>query len=184
MPFPPPGDLPDLGIEPTSLVSSVLAGGFFTTEPPGNPPLLLGLPLANRVATSHSLRLCYHWGCPAPTELPVSPGLMPAPGRRGCPFLAPTVGCKCRVPPQPAPPSSCLVPDTSCWTSCPPPLLVSVLLISSRGLGETDGQCLQIPVVRSCNCDQFQVAHMAPLGMELGGDGWPSLLVGSPTPGM
>ena len=31
-PFPPPGDLPDPGIEPMSLA---LAGGFFTTEPPG-----------------------------------------------------------------------------------------------------------------------------------------------------
>ena len=32
LPFPPPGGLPDPGIE---LVSSALAGGFFTTEPPG-----------------------------------------------------------------------------------------------------------------------------------------------------
>ena len=30
-----PGDLPDPGIEP---VSPALAGGFFTTEPPGKPP--------------------------------------------------------------------------------------------------------------------------------------------------
>ena len=29
--FPSPGDLPDPGIEPTSLA---LTGGFFTTEPP------------------------------------------------------------------------------------------------------------------------------------------------------
>ena len=34
LPFPPPGDLPNLGIEPTSLVSPALAGGFFTTSPP------------------------------------------------------------------------------------------------------------------------------------------------------
>ena len=34
-PFPSPGDLPDPGIEPGSLASPVLAGGFFTTEPPG-----------------------------------------------------------------------------------------------------------------------------------------------------
>jgi len=33
LPFPPPGDLPDPGIEPTSHVSPVLTGGFFTTEP-------------------------------------------------------------------------------------------------------------------------------------------------------
>ena len=36
MPFPPPGDLPDAGIERKSPVSLALAGGFFTTEPPGN----------------------------------------------------------------------------------------------------------------------------------------------------
>ena len=32
LPFPSPGDLPDPGIE---LASPALAGGFFTTEPPG-----------------------------------------------------------------------------------------------------------------------------------------------------
>ena len=31
VPFPPPGDLPNPGIEP---VSSALAGGFFIAEPP------------------------------------------------------------------------------------------------------------------------------------------------------
>ena len=34
LPFPPPGDLPDPGIEPESLVSLVLASRFFTTVPP------------------------------------------------------------------------------------------------------------------------------------------------------
>ena len=34
LPFPPPRNLPDPGIEPTSLA---LAGRFFTTEPPGKP---------------------------------------------------------------------------------------------------------------------------------------------------
>ena len=34
LPFPFPGDLPDPAIEPTS---PALAGGFFTTEPPGKP---------------------------------------------------------------------------------------------------------------------------------------------------
>ena len=33
----PPGDLPDLGIKPVSLMSPALAGGFFTAEPPGKP---------------------------------------------------------------------------------------------------------------------------------------------------
>ena len=32
LPFPPPGDLPNPGIEPTSLMSPALAGGFFTTS--------------------------------------------------------------------------------------------------------------------------------------------------------
>ena len=32
--FPPLGDLPDSGMEP---LSPALAGGFFTTEPPGKP---------------------------------------------------------------------------------------------------------------------------------------------------
>ena len=35
LPCPPPGDLPDSGLEPAS---SVLAGEFFTTEPPGIDP--------------------------------------------------------------------------------------------------------------------------------------------------
>ena len=37
LPRSPPGDLPDSGIKPASPVSSALAGGFFTTEPPGKP---------------------------------------------------------------------------------------------------------------------------------------------------
>ena len=32
LPRPSPGDLPDLGIKPTSLMSPALAGGFFTTS--------------------------------------------------------------------------------------------------------------------------------------------------------
>ena len=37
LPFPPPGDLPDPGMEPTSPASPspALAGSFFTTEPLG-----------------------------------------------------------------------------------------------------------------------------------------------------
>ena len=37
LPFPPPGDLPDPGVKPTSPASPALAGRFFTTEPPENP---------------------------------------------------------------------------------------------------------------------------------------------------
>ena len=35
LPFPPPGNLPDPGIEPESFVSPVLVGRLFTNAPPG-----------------------------------------------------------------------------------------------------------------------------------------------------
>ena len=41
LPFPPPGDLPGPGIEPTAPVPPTLAGRFFTTEPPGKLPVIL-----------------------------------------------------------------------------------------------------------------------------------------------
>ena len=47
LPCPPPGVLPDSGIEPASLVSPTLAGKFFTTSPSGKPCL-----------TSGSLQIC------------------------------------------------------------------------------------------------------------------------------
>ena len=37
LPFPPPEDLPDTESKPRSLASPALAGGLFTTEPPGEP---------------------------------------------------------------------------------------------------------------------------------------------------
>ena len=37
LPFPPPGDLPNPGIEPRSPASPALAGGFFTPEPSEKP---------------------------------------------------------------------------------------------------------------------------------------------------
>ena len=39
LPCPPPGDLPDAGIEPQSLSSPPLAAGFFTTSTPWEGPL-------------------------------------------------------------------------------------------------------------------------------------------------
>ena len=39
LPFPTLGNLPNSGTEPMCLVSSVLAGRFFTTMPPGKPLL-------------------------------------------------------------------------------------------------------------------------------------------------
>ena len=41
LPFPSPEDLPDPEIEPTFLISPALAGGFFTTEPPGKPGIVI-----------------------------------------------------------------------------------------------------------------------------------------------
>ena len=38
LPFPPPGDLPNTGIERVSLASSALTGEFFTTETPRKLP--------------------------------------------------------------------------------------------------------------------------------------------------
>ena len=37
LPCPPPRDLPNPGIEPEFPASPALAGGFFTTAPPGKP---------------------------------------------------------------------------------------------------------------------------------------------------
>ena len=37
LPFPSPEDLPHPGMEPASLASPALAGGFVTAEPPGKP---------------------------------------------------------------------------------------------------------------------------------------------------
>ena len=39
LPFPPPGDLPDPGIEPVSLMSPALASGFFTTNATWEAPI-------------------------------------------------------------------------------------------------------------------------------------------------
>ena len=40
LPRSPPGNLPDPGIEPESLTSPALAGGFFTTSAPWEAPVL------------------------------------------------------------------------------------------------------------------------------------------------
>ena len=42
LPFPPPGNLPDSEIKHVPLMTSVLAGGFFTTKPPGKPLFCMG----------------------------------------------------------------------------------------------------------------------------------------------
>ena len=61
-----PGDLPDLGIEPASLVSPALAGGFFTTGPPGKPKRLAKkscMPFLNEAFKSNLLFPIYLKTC-------------------------------------------------------------------------------------------------------------------------
>ena len=50
LPGPPPGDLPNPGMEPASLASHALASGFFTTSTLGKPYFIdLGLWWATRI---------------------------------------------------------------------------------------------------------------------------------------
>ena len=69
MPFPSPEDLPDTGIKPGPLTSPELAGGFFTTEPPGKPATLssgfkhealrvCGFPLLNPSQAELEYKMC------------------------------------------------------------------------------------------------------------------------------
>ena len=70
MPFPPPGDLPDPGIEPESLRSSALAGGFFPSEPPGKPAITAAQGVLGRgTASPFSAWLP---GC-EPLQVPITP---------------------------------------------------------------------------------------------------------------
>ena len=54
--FPSPGDLPDPGIEPTSLASPALADGFLTTESPGK--AMSQHPQASRVKPHSGFQHC------------------------------------------------------------------------------------------------------------------------------
>ena len=59
LPFPPPGDLPDPGIEPMSLISSALAGGFFTISATWEIP-----DTHHRISTAYCCELrywCWEW---------------------------------------------------------------------------------------------------------------------------
>ena len=58
--FPSPGDLPNTGIEPTS---PALAGGFFTTEPPGKPSATI---VCVCEVTQSCLTLCNPMDCSPP----------------------------------------------------------------------------------------------------------------------
>ena len=54
LPFPSPRDLPNSGFKSES---SVLAGGFFATEPPGK-PLQIHEPLTNRKPEGRNIQAC------------------------------------------------------------------------------------------------------------------------------
>ena len=58
LPCPPPGDLPDSGIRPESVISPALAGGFFTTEPPGK-PLLPAPQVSDAWGTWHMMNISW-----------------------------------------------------------------------------------------------------------------------------
>ena len=69
LPCPPPGCLPDPGIEHTS---SVLAGEFFTTEPPGKPVIkkLKSIRLAvQKGVPSCPVALCSPWHKDVPSDV-------------------------------------------------------------------------------------------------------------------
>jgi len=53
-----PGDLPDPGIKPAS---PALAGIFFTTEPPGEPNILLQVHKLNRTELSFGIKIAFFW---------------------------------------------------------------------------------------------------------------------------
>ena len=65
LPFPPPGNLPNSGIEPESLASSALAGGLFTTSATWE-TLTSSLPLGKNSFFFSPLHLLF---CVAPEQL-------------------------------------------------------------------------------------------------------------------
>ena len=120
LPFHPPGDLPDPGIEPMSLASPVLAGGFSITEPPGKP---CGTPtphLMLRVSSSCS-EACSHGDTEAAGPLGISACFLASPGSlQSCGPQESRWG----VPPASA---YCLAYPTSC--GCRPPWLLSSMVL-------------------------------------------------------
>ena len=82
-----PGYLPDPGIEPMSLMSPALAGGFFTTEPPGKPQ---GVCYPVVAAAAKLLQSCPTLCNPIDGSPPGSPCPWDSPGKNtgvGCHFL-------------------------------------------------------------------------------------------------
>ena len=61
LPCPPPGDLPDPGIKPMSLMSPALAGGFFTTSTTRGAPSIFQLSLNITVEKPAPLLLLFRY---------------------------------------------------------------------------------------------------------------------------
>ena len=67
LPFSPPGDLPELGIKPVSpAVSPAMAGGFFTSEPPGKPNPIISWEIDGK--TVETLPTLF-WGAPKSLQM-------------------------------------------------------------------------------------------------------------------
>ena len=62
LPCPPPGDLPDPGIKPTSLISSVLASRLFTTSATWEAQLQLNFPLTLKTTAALAGYLLVRFG--------------------------------------------------------------------------------------------------------------------------
>ena len=61
LPFPPPGDLPDPGIEPTSLTSPALAGRIFTTSATWEATYWIGAPRESPLIKALSSKTVTYW---------------------------------------------------------------------------------------------------------------------------
>ena len=61
--FPPPGDLPNPQIEPASPAAPTLAGGSFSTEPPGKPPLAIFRDIFDCCNWPEGVCGVWGWGC-------------------------------------------------------------------------------------------------------------------------
>ena len=69
MPFPSPGDLPNLGIEPTYFMSPTLAGGFFITSATWE-ALANGMGRLRLKGTQKQLNYCLFKGLEPTIEIP------------------------------------------------------------------------------------------------------------------
>ena len=74
LPFPPPGELPNSGIKPTSPVTLALAGRFFTTELPGKPNISIStanFPWNTTSLHPHNFTDIFHFhSCPSIFKFP------------------------------------------------------------------------------------------------------------------